>query len=295
MKDLDSGESPRHHFGAEVRRAREESGMSQAELGKITGHERSYVSKAETGDLDASEAFALGCDRAFPSKMGWFTRFWLDSHQWHSTYPVWFHDWVEKFEREAVALRYWEPSLIPGLLQIEEYALGVIASLRRQTRETLENNVAGRLDRQTILNRGNPPDLRFLLDESVLYREVGSPEVMHRQLIHLLEVARRLTVCVQVIPTLARVYAGFAGGFAVATLPDGSMGAYLETGIRSLTMTDAGIVAQAAQMFEDLRDEALTRSRSLELIAEAVEYWAQQQARTDGVSQATATPTGEGA
>lgn len=291
MKDLDPGESPKHHFGAEVRRAREEAGMSQAELGQITGHERSYVSKVETGDIDASESFAIGCDRAFPAKMGWFTRFWLDSHKWHSIYPVWFHDWVERYEREAVALRYWEHSLIPGLLQTGEYARAVLESLRRQDHDTLERAVAGRLDRQRILDREDPPDLRVLINESVLYYEVGPPEVMHRQLIRLLEAARRLTVSVQVIPASAKVHYGFAGGFAVAVLPDGSMGAHLATSIQGMTLTDAKLVSQTAQLFEDLRDDALTRRRSLELIAEAVEHWAQQLARADGARQATQTPT----
>ena len=293
MKDLDPGESPKHHFGAEVRRAREEAGMSQAELGQITGHERSYVSKVETGDIDASEIFAIGCDRAFPAKMGWFTRFWLDSHKWHSIYPVWFHDWVEKFEREAVALRLGEHSLIPGLLQTEEYARELLGSLRRQDHDTLERNVVGRLDRQRILDRADPPDLRVVLNESVLYYQVGSADVMHRQLIHLLAIAHRPNVCVQVIPASARAYIGFAGGLGVATLADGSMGAYLETTIQDMTLTDAKLVSQTAQMFEDLRDYALTRLGSLESIAEAVEHWAQQLARAAGAHPATPTPTEE--
>jgi hypothetical protein len=106
--------------------------------------------------------------------------------------------------------------------------------------------VAGRLDRQRILERDDPPDLRVVLNESILYRGVGSPEVMHRQLIHLLVVARRHNVCVQVIPASARAFIGFAGGFGVATLPDGSMGAYLATGIQDMTMTDAKLVSQVS-------------------------------------------------
>ena len=131
MKDLNPGVSPRHDLGAEIRRAREEAGMSQAELAKITGHDRTYVTKAETGDIDPSEAFAAGCDRAFPGRHGWFSRFWRDSHRWDRPYPVWFHDWVEKFERLAVILRAWQPSLVPGLLQTADYARAIFVSWRR--------------------------------------------------------------------------------------------------------------------------------------------------------------------
>jgi hypothetical protein len=293
VKELDRESPPSTTSARKSAAPARKRACPKAELGQVTGHERSYVSKVETGDIDAAEIFAIGCDRAFPGKMGWFTRFWLDSHKWHSIYPVWFHDWVEKFEREAVALRLWEHSLIPGLLQTEEYARAVLASFRRHDAKTVEDNVAARLARQHILDRENPPDLRVVLNEVVLYHEVGSPEVMHRQLTHLLEIARRLTVCVQVIPTSAQVYAGFAGGFGVATLPDGSMGAHWNTGIQGMTLTDAKLAAQTAQMFEDLRDEALTRRRSHEVIAEAAEHWTQQLARADGAHPATPTPTGE--
>jgi DNA-binding XRE family transcriptional regulator len=290
VKDLDSSVSPRHHLGAEIRRAREETGMSQAELGKITSHDRTYVTKAETGDIDPSEAFAAGCDRAFPDRRGWFSRFWHDSHRWDHPYPAWFHDWVEKFERLAVLLREWQPSLIPGLLQTADYARAIFTSWRRDSGDAVEVNVAARIDRQRILDGEGPPDLRVLLDEAVLCREVGSAAVMHGQLEHLLGMARRPNVSVQVVPTVARAYLGLAGAFAVATLADGSQAAHLETGIQGMTVIDAKLVSQAAQMFDDLRDEALSRSRSLDLMAEVTDKWAHQLA-TAGASPAIATPT----
>lgn len=290
VKDLDPGVSPRHHLGAEIRRAREEAGMSQAELAKITSHDRTYVTKAETGDIDPSEAFAAGCDRAFPGRHGWFIRFWHDSHRWDHPYPAWFHDWVEKFERLAVILRAWQPSLVPGLLQTADYARAIFASWRRDSGDAVEVNVAARIDRQRILDGEGPPDLRVLLDESVLYREIGSAAVMYGQLEHLLGMARRPNVSVQVVPAAARAYLGFAGAFSIAMLADGSQAAHLETGIQGMTVIDAKLVRQAAQMFDDLRDEALSRSRSLDLMAEVTEKWAQQLAAA-GVSPATATPT----
>lgn len=292
VKDLDPGVSPRHHLGAEVRRAREETGMSQAELAKVTGHDRTYVTKAETGDIDPSEAFAAGCDRAFPGRRGWFSRFWHDSHRWDHPYPSWFHDWVEKFERLAVILREWQPSLVPGLLQSTDYARAILASWRRDSKDAVEVNVAARIDRQRILVGEGPPDLRVLLDESVLCREVGSAAVMYGQLEHLLDMARRPNVSIQLVPTAAHAYLGLAGAFAIATLPDGSQAAHLETGIQGMTIIDAKLVSQAAQMFDDLRDEALSRSRSLDLMAEVTDKWAHQRAAA-GASPAIATLTAE--
>ena len=95
--------------------------------------------------------------RAFGKFPGWFERDWL---------PV---------EREAVSLRWWEPMLIPGLLQTERYARALFEAWQPGcSQEDLEALVAGRLDRQRILDRDMPPDLRVVLDEQVLHRAIGS-------------------------------------------------------------------------------------------------------------------------
>ena len=291
MKDLNSGTSPLHHLGAEIRRVREEAGISQAQLAKATGHDRTYVTKVETGDIDPSDKFVVACDKTFPSRRGWFTRFWLDYHKWNHSYKPWFQDWVEKFERHAVILREWEPSLFPGPIQTHDYMRAILASWRRAKGDTVEGNVIARIDRQRIMDRADPPDLRVLLDESVLSREVGSPLVMHEQLRHVLDMASRPNVSVQVVPFSAQAYLGLAGAFAVATLADGSQGAYLETGVQGMTMNDSELVSQAAQMFDDLRDEAHSRSRSFAMMGEAADRW-EHALTAAGASPATPTPTG---
>jgi hypothetical protein len=261
VKDLDPGVSPRHHLGAEIRRAREEAGMSQAELAKITSHDRTYVTKAETGDIDLSEAFAAGCDRAFPGRRGWFSRFWHDSHRWDHPYPAWFHDWVEKFERLAVILRAWQPSLVPGLLQTADYARAIFASWRRDSGDAVEVNVAARIGRQRILDGEGPPDLRVLLDESVLCREVGSAAVMHGQLEHLLGMARRPNVSVQVVPTAARAYLGLAGAFSIArTRTCGDSAGTPQPAIDSPGSSEARLFAR--KVVTDLRDGIATDGAS---------------------------------
>jgi hypothetical protein len=133
-----------------------------------------------------------------------------------------------------------------------------IASWQARTQEengdAVEVNVAARTGRQHILDGEGAPDLRVLLDESVLYREIGSAAVMHGQLEHMPGTARRPNVPVQLVPAAARAYLGLAGAFSIATLADGSQAAHLETGIQGMTVIDAKLVSQAAQMFDDPRD-----------------------------------------
>jgi hypothetical protein len=138
----------------------------------------------ETGDIGPSDKFVKACDKAFPGRHGWFTRFWLRLPRAASrAYKPWFHGWVEEFERQAVILREWEPEPIPRQLQTRDYAHAILGSWRRHGGDTVEENVSARIDRQRIMDRSDPPDLRVLLDESVLSLEVGSATVMHAQVI----------------------------------------------------------------------------------------------------------------
>jgi len=129
----------------------------------------------------------------------------------------------------------------------------------------VEAKVAIRLARQSVLASA---DFRVLLDESVLHRRIGAPEVMALQLEHLLAMGARPNITIQVIPVATGAYAGLSGAFAVAEVPGESPTAYPETGVQGITVRDPTLVTSTARMFDDLRDEALSRSRSLELIAE---------------------------
>jgi ribosome-binding protein aMBF1 (putative translation factor) len=74
VRTLTPGASPTHHFGSEVRRARDAAGMSQSELGALVPCDKSAVSRVEAGLTSPDEAFARACDAAFPQMGGWFMR-----------------------------------------------------------------------------------------------------------------------------------------------------------------------------------------------------------------------------
>ena len=124
----------------------------------------------EAGLLSPTQRFAAACDEAFPQMGGWFTRFYDDSRQWDGPYPRWFADWVDA-EARATVIRWWEPLLIPGLLQTEDYAPAVLSTWRRDSADEVEAKIAIRLGRQSVLASA---DFRALLDESVLHRRIGA-------------------------------------------------------------------------------------------------------------------------
>jgi hypothetical protein len=99
-----------------------------------------------------------------------------------------FVDWVDA-EKNAATLFYWAPILVPGLLQAESYAHTILATEPDEA-ESPEVLLAGRLERQRVLARPQPPAITVVMAEAVLHRGVGGPAVMYEQLTHLVEVSQ---------------------------------------------------------------------------------------------------------
>jgi transcriptional regulator with XRE-family HTH domain len=124
-----------------------------------------------------------------------------------------------EYQAAAMITRNFESLLIPGLLQTEEYAREVIKEFSgrpRPPKDRLDALVALRMKRQELLRRtGPPPWFFFILDEAVLHRVVGGKDVMGRQLRHLIELASRDDVIVEVVPFSAGVQYGMHGPFVI--------------------------------------------------------------------------------
>jgi transcriptional regulator with XRE-family HTH domain len=259
-----------HHFGSEVRRAREAIGMSQSELGALVPCDKSVVSRVEAGLVAPDESFARACDVAFPQMGGWFTRFWKDSQTWGTAFSAAFRDFAA-YEADAVALWSFEHTLVPGLLQTEDYARAVLERHPNVTDEQVTERVAARLARQAVLDREDPPLLWVLLDENVLHREVGGAKIMRDQLSRLAGMARRPNVTVQLISRIG-AHPGLLGAFVLAETPNAHV-AYVEHIADGLTTDSPAIVAMASTRFDTLRTEAYRGSESLMIIEKAADTW----------------------
>lgn len=271
IRDLDPAASPAHFFGAEVRRARLAAGMTLAALAATVPCDASTVSRIEAGTLSPGQRFAAACDEAFPHLDGWFSRFWHDSRAWAGPHPPWFRDWVET-EQRATVIRWWEPLLIPGLLQTEDYARAVLG-WGPDDGTDLDERVAARLDRQRVFDRDVPPETWILIGEPVLSYRVGSVGVMRKQIEHLAAMSVRPRVTIQVVSAAAGAYGGLSGAFAIGTDQGADTVIYLETGVQGMVIRDPRLITRAASMFDHLRSEALPRSQTLDVLAQAGEKW----------------------
>src|SRR6185437_14321804 len=210
--------TPAGVFGAELRFYRTRAGLSQRDLAALVHVSNDVISKIETGERPPAEDFPPRLD-AVPDLAtgGALTRLWdhLKKGQKQRLYG-WFQEWAD-IESQATVLRSYEPLIVPGLLQTEDYARAILSARPDGNLSNLDEQVAARLARQNILDRTGGPQLWCILDEGVLHRAIGGSKVMHSQLDRLAEVAEHPKTTIQVIP-LGGVHAGLLGGFVVAEL-----------------------------------------------------------------------------
>ncbi|GIJ34409.1 helix-turn-helix domain-containing protein [Micromonospora sediminimaris] len=251
----------------EIRRARGAAGMTQEAFGRGAGFSASHVSAVEGGTRALTLEFARGADRAL-SNGGLFERLAMKLGA-----PSWFLPWLDA-ERGATQLRYFEPNLIPGLLQSEAYARAVLRLDPRLTDDEVDRRVTGRLERQAILTRESPPQLVVVVDEAAIRRAGDAGEkMMAGQLSHVVACAERPNISVHVIPADVGLHAGLSGPLSLAHMPDGSWIGHLESQLGGEVVDRPADLDTLFQRWESVRTEALPRRQSLNLIKEAANQW----------------------
>jgi transcriptional regulator with XRE-family HTH domain len=270
---MERDQSPLLDFYAhELKRVRLAVGLSQEALGKRLGYSGELVGKVENRERRPTAQFADACDTQFPELGGLFARLITEAEQAHSIYPSWFASWVDAEQRASV-IRWWEPLLIPGLLQTADYAHALFDTWQAVVPSAdTDADVVARLDRQRILDRPLPPSVWVLIDETVLYRCVGGPKVMHAQLLHVADMSERPRVTVEVLPSDVGTHVGLLGAFAIAGFPDDTPGiVYLESPDAGETTKHPATVAKIDLTYDTLRTESLGGRASRELIRKVAE------------------------
>jgi transcriptional regulator with XRE-family HTH domain len=274
MARRDPETNPAAFLGAELRRARLAAGFSSQEtLAAKFGFDRTVIAKAETGERPPTADVLIAWCEACQLDEELFSRLAKLARLADGPVPTWFEDWLEA-EREAQSLRIWQPIIIPGLLQTGEYARALFLTAQTDTSEDAINAlVTARLERQSILDRADPPDTVVVLDEAVLHRLIGSAQTMHDQLTQVADLSMRSYISVQVVPAATGANAGLGGGFAIASVDD-MPGTLRMEGVEDQTTDRRSLVRKAAVAFDRLRGDALPRSASRDLILRvADERW----------------------
>jgi len=129
----------------------------------------------------------------------------------------------------------------------------------------------GRIDlqQQTIERSPVPVTLLAVMDEAVLYREVGSDDIRHRQLTHLVEQGQRTNIGIQVVPARWGANAGHVGAFTIASMDDAEV--MLMNAVEDVTTDKRPAIRDALAIFDRVRLVSFSGTESLEIIMKAAE------------------------
>lgn len=277
----------RRKLGAELRALRTAAGLTSGEAARRAGWHQSKVSRIETGTSGVKPADVRLLLDAYEVEDGRLRELLLalagsgdaeDRPWWHAyrgVLPPTYRDFIS-LESQATGMRTLETSVVPGLLQTPEYARAVTrAAVDGVDEQRLDTLVEVRLTRQGVL-RGDPPlRLNAVLDEAVLRRQVGGPEVMARQLDRLMEAARLPQVTLQVLPFSAGAHIGVTGPFVIFSFSntfdlDVVVLDHLTSSLHLERKEDLQAYSEA---FDTLRLHAMPAEDSLEYIAEIRQDW----------------------
>jgi hypothetical protein len=221
-------------LGAQLRRLREEAGITCEDAGETIRASGSKISRLELGRTgfkirDVTDILTLygvhdEADRATLTALarqanvpGWW-------RPYSDVIPTWFEPYLG-MEQAASVIRCFEIQFVPGLLQTEGYARAVMRLDADATETEIKLRLALRMRRQQLVHQPAPPHLWAVIDEAVLRRPMGGDEIMREQIRHLIELSRLPHVTIQVMPFSAGGHSA-AGGpitllrFAQGRLPD---------------------------------------------------------------------------
>ncbi|MER6346469.1 helix-turn-helix domain-containing protein [Streptomyces sp. NPDC001595] len=271
----------RRKLGAELRTLRTGAGLTSGEAARLVGWHQSKVSRIETGASGVKPADVRLLLDAYGVTDAQLRELLLAlarsdgqgrDHWWHAyrgVLPPTYRDFIS-LESQARAMRTLETTVVPGLLQTPEYARAVTrAAVEGLDEDRLDALVEVRLARQDVLRSHPPLTLNAVLDEAVLHREVGGPDVMERQLRRLVEAARLPQVRLQVLPFSAGAHIGVTGPFVIFSFSSTSDldVVVLDHLTSSLYLERKEDVEAYTEAFDALRRNALSPEDSLDYIA----------------------------
>lgn len=169
-------------------------------------------------------------------------------------------------ERAASRITNVAPLLIPGLLQTDDYARCIIGDDNAR--------VALRAGRGAILTRVKPVEYLALIDSEVLVRPIGPREVMAHQLEHILRLAERPNVTIQVVMSTTPGYSPLlAGPVSLLEFEKARPIAFLDHHTSSAIIWEEAEVAKFAEAVERIKERAMSPAKSRELVAGIVNGW----------------------
>ncbi|HEV8561520.1 MAG TPA: helix-turn-helix transcriptional regulator [Actinophytocola sp.] len=263
---------------AELRRFREAAGRTQRAVAEALGWSTSKLIRIETGAVNVATSDVMALlhfygisDPDVAEDLVAATR--SRSKDWWAEYRSVFSQQFLNFlgyEDSAIRIRGYMTLLVPGLLQTEEYATALLTDYEPERHPDLGLHI--RMRRQEKLDRPNCPELLYILDEAVIHRRVGGPDVMLRQLVRLKELARHPRISLRIVPFSAGMYAGMQGAsFTIFEFPaDDDVITVVEEPRRDVIVDDSEVNHNYIRKFSELQKTACRTEGEADEIIDSV-------------------------
>ncbi|MEU3308282.1 helix-turn-helix transcriptional regulator [Nocardiopsis sp. NPDC006832] len=274
----------RQRLARELRRLREDRGLQLSAAAKEASVPPSTLSNIESAearrvkprDIDAlAELYGASADiRAALQELAQESK---EKGWWSKYKDVFGGNALPDFEVEASMIRMYQCQVIPGLLQTPDYAEAVFRGGGAYTDEEVRRHVDARIQRQHVLSRHNPLHLWAVIDEAAFHRQVSDLSVMQEQLQHLINMAMRHNVNIQVLPFQAGMHAALSGSFFLLDFPselDPSI-VYTETSTDSLFVQESASVQRYVTIFSNLNAAAHRPAESIQFLQQTLESYTQ--------------------
>ncbi|WP_053752987.1 helix-turn-helix domain-containing protein [Streptomyces sp. MMG1533] len=256
-------------FGTELKRRREDAGITQAELGLRVFVSGGYIGQFEQAIRKPQLDVAQRIDEILQTD-GFFERLWKKLIK-EQPYTEYFAHVVE-LERLATEICEYAPTVIPGLLQTREYARAVfLAGNPLATDEYIEELVRGRMDRTQLLKDATRPVYWAVLHETALRIPVGDAGVMSHQLDHIATLLRERAVLLQVLPFAAGAHPAMGKMMKLMEFEDAPPTAYTEGVFSGNLLDEPAVVKRVRASYDHIRAAALSPEATLALIESVAE------------------------
>jgi transcriptional regulator with XRE-family HTH domain len=274
----------RRRLRLELRQERERARKSQAEVAKKMDWSLSKIIRLEAGQVgistndlkalldlygvndSARRAFLVDLARSARQQSSWWTAY-------RDAIPSSEYADFLGYESDASIINVFNTLTVPGLLQTEEYARELFTNDKPQDldEEAVERQVELRMARKrNVFEQEKAPELIAILDEAVLHRLVGGPEVMNDQLTSIADLAALPEVTVQIIPFAAGAHPGMLGPFQILDFTDPDDAPVIQFDVapyRNVMLRDDPVeLTEYRAIFESLRARALPENESIDMI-----------------------------
>jgi transcriptional regulator with XRE-family HTH domain len=280
---MDTAQDPRvqrRRLSLELRRARDAVKFKQAEVAQAMDWSSSKLVRIERGDVNVStndlrallEHYGVKDEMKVEEllELARSARGTSFYDQFSELLKPGFKEYLA-YESSASVIRQYDPVIVPGLLQTEEYARGLFWGHRFDP-DRADRLWALRQHRQLVHDRKQPPEMNFVLDEAALRRHVGRGHAMLHQLEQLKEMAKRRHIKIQIIPFTQGAHPGLDGNFIILEFDDPNLDnlVHLESINQVTVRDDVELISRYLDKFEFLQEIAMSSKESRDFLDQLI-------------------------